>query len=83
MFTPNIDEHNEDLVVKAVNLLDFEISIYNRWGEIMFYSKDIEDQWDGKFKGNIVPTGVYSYVFKAYGKDGQVVNKQGTITILK
>lgn len=83
VFTPNIDEHNEELVVKAVNLLDFELSIYNRWGELMFFTKDIEHQWDGKFNGNTAPIGVYSYVLKAYGKDGQAVNKQGTITILK
>lgn len=82
-FTPNSDEHNEYLIVKAINLLDFEISIYNRWGELMFYSNDIENQWNGKFKDNSVPTGVYSYVLKAFGKDGQVVNKKGTITILK
>ena len=49
----------------------------------MFYSNDIENKWDGKFNGNTVPIGVYSYVLKAYGKDGQAVNKQGTITILK
>ena len=83
VFTPNVDEHNEELVIRAVNLMDFEISIYNRWGELMFYSNDIEHQWDGKFNGNTVPIGVYSYVLKAYGKDGQVVNKQGTLTILK
>ena len=83
VFTPNSDEHNEKLVIKAVNLLDFEISIYSRWGELIFYSNDIENRWDGKFNGNIAPTGVYSYVLKAYGKDGQAVNKQGTITILK
>ena len=83
VFTPNADEHNEKLVIKAVNLLDFEISIYNRWGELIFYSNDIENRWDGKFNGYTVPTGVYSYVLKAYGKDGQAVNKQGTITILK
>ena len=66
-----------------LDLSNFEISIYNRWGEQMFYSNDIEHQWDGKFNANTVPIGVYSYVLKAYGKDGQAVNKQGTITILK
>mgnify|MGYP001416733451 CR=1 FL=1 len=39
--------------------------------------------WDGKFEGESVPVGVYSYTISAFGKDGQVANKTGTFSVLK
>ena len=83
VFTPNNDEHNENFVIKAVNLLTFEMQIFNKWGELIFQSNDINNLWDGYFKGRVVPTGVYSYVVNVYGKDGQAVNKQGTISVIR
>ena len=82
-FTPNSDDQNESFVLQANNLIDFEISIFNRWGKQLFYSNNIADSWDGKFKGKVVPAGNYSYVVKAYGNDGQMVTKTGNVNILK
>ena len=81
-FTPNGDDENEFLVIKGNNVLSFEISIYNRWGELMYYTDNINDFWDGKYKNNIVPEGAYSYSFNAYGKDAQYVTKMGIINII-
>ena len=82
-FTPNSDDRNESFVLQANNLIDFEITIFNRWGKQLFYSNNIADSWDGKFKGKVVPAGNYSYVVKAYGNDGQMVTKTGNVNILK
>ena len=82
-FTPNSDDQNESFVLQANNLIDFEITIFNRWGKQLFYSNNIADSWDGKFKGKVVPAGNYSYVVKAYGNDGQMVTKTGNVNILK
>lgn len=83
VFTPNNDEHNEEFVIGAVNLLDFDMHIFNKWGELIFQTNNINDRWNGHFKGRVVPTGVYSYVINAYGKDGQAANKQGTISVIR
>ena len=82
-FTPNGDDENELFFVKGNNVITFELSIYDRWGELMFNTKDINATWDGKFRGKVVPTGTYSYVYTAYGKDAQTVNKSGTINIFR
>jgi gliding motility-associated-like protein len=82
-FSPNNDEENELFVIQGNNILDFEISLYNRWGKQMFYSNDITNSWDGSFNGSIVPVGTYSYVLKAFGRDGQSVRKSGNVIIIK
>jgi gliding motility-associated-like protein len=81
-FTPNGDDENESLVVKGTNILTFEMSIYNRWGELMFYTNDINNFWDGKYKNAVVPEGAYSYSYNAYGKDAQFINRMGVVNVL-
>ena len=81
-FTPNGDDENELLVVKGNNVISFEMSIYNRWGELMFYTDKIENYWNGKFNNSIVPEGVYSFSFSAYGNDAQFINRMGVVNVL-
>ena len=82
-FTPNGDEHNDVLEISAKNVLMFSFSIYSRWGEELFSTKNKEEFWDGSFKNKIVPIGIYTYNLKAYGKDAQFVSKTGTINVIK
>ena len=82
-FSPNSDEENEFFIIQGNNIIDFEITLYNRWGKKMFYSNDITNSWNGSFQGSIVPTGIYSYVLRAYGRDAQMVTKTGTVNIIK
>ena len=79
---PNGDDENELLVVKGNNVISFEMSIYNRWGELMFYTDKIENYWNGKFNNSIVPEGVYSFSFSAYGNDAQFINRMGVVNVL-
>tara|TARA_B110000008_G_scaffold264030_1_gene287929 strand:- start:1112 stop:3424 length:2313 start_codon:yes stop_codon:yes gene_type:complete len=82
-FSPNADDENELFVIQGNNIIDFEISLFNRWGKQMFYSNDITNSWDGSFNGSIVPVGTYSYVLKAFGRDGQLVTKSGNVIVIK
>ena len=82
-FSPNLDEENEFFVIQGNNIIDFEITLFNRWGKQMFYSNDITNSWNGSFEGQIVPVGVYSYVLKAYGKDAQFITKTGNVSVVK
>tara|TARA_R110002020_G_scaffold328579_2_gene544539 strand:+ start:767 stop:3739 length:2973 start_codon:yes stop_codon:yes gene_type:complete len=61
-FTPNGDGRNDYYYPVFNQLQTLEIWIFNRWGEIVFYSKSLEAQgWDGNFKGKEAPTGTYVY----------------------
>ena len=45
--------------------------------------KSLIGYWSGEFNGTIVPNGVYSYTISAFGKDGEVLNKQGVISVIR
>ena len=58
-FTPNNDGTNDLFSVQGANVVDFQLNIFNRWGEVIYTSYNINDQWDGKVNGNIVQQDVY------------------------
>lgn len=57
--------------------------IYNRWGQLMFASSDINQGWDGTFKGVVQPLDVYSYTLDVEFTDGKKHRKTGDITLLR
>lgn len=61
---------------------DFEIMIFNRWGEMVFYSKDKGFCWHGEYKGKTFYDNVYSYVIHYSNHFGKRFVKKGTITVL-
>ena len=66
-FTPDGDEFNNMFVpvfTAGIDIHTFEMSIFNRWGEVIFYSKDPSRGWDGTFgnQGLDVQAGIYSYL---------------------
>ena len=62
-FTPNEDGINETFSGQGIGLEKYEMWIYNRWGENIFYSASMNDGWDGTFKGKQVESGMYIYKF--------------------
>lgn len=83
-FTPDGDGLNDFFYVEGENLEDFSynISIFNRWGNLVFKSDDVNEKWNGTFlnKGDILPIGVYSY--KLILEQGSTSNQYiGTVTI--
>ncbi len=81
VFTPNSDGLNDVFVVQANNLVSFSGIIINRWGRQVFAWNNYLEGWNGKLdgKGNEVSSGVYFYLIKAIGEDGQVFNLQGEL----
>ena len=63
-FTPNGDGLNDEfkVVTKTTNIALFSLSIYNRWGALVYQTNDITQGWDGTYKGTACQSG--SYVFK-------------------
>ena len=83
-WTPNGDGHNDLLfpfTVKIVRLNYFRI--FNRWGQLMFESKDTGKGWDGNFHGQKQPIDAYLWTAEGISTDGTVIRKQGSATLLR
>lgn len=61
-----------------------EFKIFNRWGELMFYTTDLESGgWDGTYKGTPMPEGTYVFTAKITDFAGRTFNRSGTIVLLR
>lgn len=68
-FTPNGDKANDLLEIRRAYTSDFELKIFNRWGEVVFVSNDPENvMWDGTYRGMVYPPMMYAYVI-SYGSE--------------
>jgi gliding motility-associated-like protein len=82
-FTPNGDGNNDQLMVYGSGITALNLYIYDQWGELVFKSSNQANGWDGTYKSNRMPVGVYVYYLEATMSDGKKVNKKGTITLLR
>jgi gliding motility-associated-like protein len=82
-FTPNNDGKNDVFrILNAHNLLEYNLSIYNRWGQRVFETKDYTKGWNGNFNGALQPSGIYVWysTFKLAGKDRKM---KGTVALIR
>ena len=82
VFTPNDDEHNELFVIEGSHIVNFNIQIFDRWGEQLFESNFIDKSWDGTFQSNKVQQGSYFYKIEVLGEDGNIFKKNGLIKVI-
>ncbi len=85
-FTPNNDEYNQHwkYYFTGIDIYDFELMIFNRWGETIWESRDPSVFWDGTYNGQVVPSGTYTW--RAWTRD--VVNDKkreffGSINVIR
>ena len=81
-FTPNNDDHNELFVIQGINIVDFSIQIYSRWGQKVFESNTIEKSWDGYHEGKRIAEGSYYYHIEVLGEDDEIFEKTGEINVM-
>ncbi|MDZ4840132.1 MAG: gliding motility-associated C-terminal domain-containing protein [Bacteroidota bacterium] len=81
-FTPNKDGLNDFFQIRGEGIKSIELTITNRWGEIVYQSNNINEGWDGKYQGLTVQNDVYSWQLNAYGIAGYAEYKKGTLTVL-
>lgn len=83
VFTPNGDGINDYFAIKAENLTNYTITIYDRWDREVYSSTDPAKYWDGKAKNNQnVPDGVYYYIIKSTCQN-KPLNKSGFVQVLR
>jgi gliding motility-associated-like protein len=83
-FTPNRDGKNDifkPFTVGVTNLNYFRV--YNRWGQLIFSTAKLNDGWDGRVTGVEQPSGTYVWMVQGIARDGKVITKKGTVTLIR
>jgi gliding motility-associated-like protein len=85
-FSPNQDGTNDMFNVYGAHIGSYKLLIFNRWGEIIFESKNKDHFWDGIYKGEIMPVGVYPWIITYEGDSQEYVGPyklEGSVTVIK
>lgn len=85
IFTPNADNLNDFLYpLNAYKADNLEFKVYNRFGQLVFTTKDWTVKWDGTIKGNPQPTGTYAWYLKYTNRDtGKNIFLKGTTVLIR
>lgn len=85
-FSPNGDGKNDRLkVLETCPLKKYKISIFNRWGQLVYYSSDIGGGWDGMHNGTPAEIGVYLYQIEAVPENAlkEIASMKGEIHLVR
>ncbi|MES2731603.1 MAG: gliding motility-associated C-terminal domain-containing protein [Bacteroidota bacterium] len=81
-FTPNQDGLNDTYVAQGVFIQKFRMQIFNRWGELIFFSDAIDKGWDGTYKGNSAPPSTYVCRIEATDFRGKTTKVNKVFTLI-
>ena len=81
--TPNSESKEEaQLIVKSnCEFLEFSLTVFNRWGNKVFESTDINISWDGMIEGTMAKSGTYFWLFSGMSDDEEV-EQQGFVSLI-
>ena len=82
-FTPNNDGINDIFKVRSENLIKGDLVIFDRWGNKVFESDDLNIGWDGSYKGKKQQAENYGFFFTGTCEGGETVTIKGSITLLE
>lgn len=77
LFTPNDDGANDIFRAHGSGVKEIHLSVYDRWGRLLFESHDLEKGWDGRMNGNDVESGSYVWTVEGSHFDGSPLMYQG------
>ncbi|WP_353721708.1 LamG-like jellyroll fold domain-containing protein [Dyadobacter sp. 676] len=78
IFTPNQDGKNDTWkIYNAERIEKLRIYIFNRWGEVIYYSQGYTTEWDGKYRNELVPSGNYPFRILS----GEKLVKEGSLMV--
>ena len=85
-FSPNNDKINDLYEIFEKHVVNYTMTIFNRWGEVIFVSRDKAVFWDGTYKGEVMPLGVYPYIIQYEGDSEEYKGPyilEGSVTLVK
>jgi len=62
---------------------EYQLKVFNRWGELLFETNNLEEGWDGTFNGQRMPEGTYVFTAKVIDRAGRTFDYAGTVLLLK
>jgi gliding motility-associated-like protein len=83
IFSPNKDGNNDKLYIRGQDISEISFSIYDRWGELVFETKNINEWWDGTYKGKDCTMGVYFYLANVTFENGETAVRKGNVTLVR
>lgn len=83
IFSPNGDLLNDRLMVRGNGIVEMNFSVYDRWGEQVWATNNIELGWDGNYRGKEMPAGVYVWFLWARLNDGLTQELSGNVTLVR
>ena len=83
VFTPDGNDYNNTFKAVTQNIEEFEMTIYNRWGEVVFKSYNVDGEWDGYYNGRLSQDGVYVWVIDYVDLNGKKEQLVGHVSIFK
>ncbi|MFT5777077.1 MAG: gliding motility-associated-like protein [Crocinitomicaceae bacterium] len=82
-FTPDGNRFNNDFRASTVGIQELSIAIFNRWGQIVFSSNELDFVWDGTYNGNISQDGTYTYKIEFLTNSGRKKMIPGHVNVLR
>jgi len=83
-FSPNGDDINDVFgPVAFCNLEQMELSVYNRWGELVYQTSNPSEKWDGRYNGDNCPVDVYVYVINYKKPNESAKTVHGDVTLVR
>ena len=83
-FSPDGDGVNDHFQIRGQGVEDYNLEIYNRWGQMVFQSENINTRWNGEYRGKQVPIGTYVYQVKSISVSGnEVMVKDGFVALVR
>jgi gliding motility-associated-like protein len=85
-FTPDNDDYNEvwRVYMQGIDIYEFNLLIFNRWGQIVWESNNIDVPWDGTYNGQIVPDGTYVWKIRTKNPyNDNVYEFQGHLNVIR
>ncbi len=82
-FTPNGDNFNDEFFPKGFGIKEFTIYIYNKWGELLFTSDNMNYGWNGTYKGEECPQDTYVYKIVAVNVFDEKKVYIGKVTLIR
>ncbi len=78
-----IEVDNNIFHPKYLNLEEYKLEIFNRWGELIFESNNPAIGWDGYYMGKLAKEDVYVWKVAAKCTNGNYLNNLGTVTLIR
>lgn len=83
-FSPDFDNINDEFSVESnCVFFDFNLIVFNRWGEELFNTKNSNDSWNGTYNGELAPIGIYTYLVIYKFEKNTKEKRCGTIYLIR